>query len=132
MGQLRSFYARCLRPVLMAMVAVLATLCFTTKSQALPKPPLFGPNAATEKDKGPSFPRPGFQAPSKKDSRKSLHSDTGLKRGIGSREAAKIAKEYIGGKVLKVRPSGDGHRVKILLPSGKVTYINVNADGKIQ
>ena len=51
---------------------------------------------------------------------------------ISSRQAAVIAKQHAGGKVLRVRASEGGHRIKMLLPSGKVTYIVVGNDGRIK
>lgn len=131
MSPIRSFYARHLKPILTIVVTIIVSLSFSAHTHSLPKPFSLEPNALSDDNKGPAFPRPRFQTSNKNDNRKSLHSDA-QKRGIGSREAARIAKGHIGGKVLKVQPSGNGHRVKILLPSGKVTYINVSADGKIQ
>ncbi|BFM05437.1 hypothetical protein GCM10025791_16460 [Halioxenophilus aromaticivorans] len=51
--------------------------------------------------------------------------------GINSRQAAVIAKQHAGGKVLRVHATQTGHRIKMLLPSGKVTYILVGVDGQI-
>jgi len=51
---------------------------------------------------------------------------------ISSRQAAVIAKQHAGGKVLRVHTTADGHRIKMLLPSGKVTYIFVGEDGQIE
>lgn len=51
---------------------------------------------------------------------------------ISSRQAAVIAKQHAGGKVLRVRATDNGHSIKMLLPSGKVTYILVGPDGKIK
>lgn len=116
---------------MLVVTVILLTTHIGATANPLPRPFPFE-LAAAKDDKGPSFPRPGFENSNQKDNRKSLHSGAGAQRGIDSREAARIAKKHIGGKVLKVRPSSNGHRVKILLPSGKVTYINVSPDGKIQ
>ncbi|GAB2190163.1 hypothetical protein MAH1_17710 [Sessilibacter sp. MAH1] len=86
-----------------------------------------------------NHPRPGFRQPGslsktpQSDQRKnSLQSSNALPKGINSNDAANIAKSRFGGKVLRVNPSSDGHLVKLLLPSGKITYVNVNANGDIQ
>ncbi|WP_317931287.1 hypothetical protein [Halioxenophilus sp. WMMB6] len=52
-------------------------------------------------------------------------------RGIDSKQAADVAKRASGGKVLRVQPTASGHQVKVLLPSGKVTYILVGPNGEI-
>ena len=54
------------------------------------------------------------------------------KSQINSRQAAVIAKQHSGGKVLRVHATDSGHRIKMLLPSGKVTYISVDMEGHIQ
>ncbi|GLS26905.1 hypothetical protein GCM10007877_26240 [Marinibactrum halimedae] len=59
-------------------------------------------------------------------------SATPRQSSISASKAAQIARKHTGGKVLKISPSGGGQRVKVLLPSGKVTYVFVNAKGEVQ
>ena len=53
---------------------------------------------------------------------------------ISESQAANIARQKKGGKVLKVQALGNsgGYRVKLLLPSGRVTQVIVSASGRIQ
>jgi len=53
---------------------------------------------------------------------------------ISESQAANIARQKKGGKVLKVQALGKsgGYRVKLLLPSGRVTQVTVSASGRIQ
>ena len=46
-------------------------------------------------------------------------------RGISSARAAEIARKKTGGRVLAVKPSSKGYRVKVLTPSGEVRYVKV-------
>lgn len=46
---------------------------------------------------------------------------------IGPARAAEIARERHGGKVLKVERDGDAWRVRLLLPSGRVRNVRVDA-----
>lgn len=48
-----------------------------------------------------------------------------------SKRAAEIAKKAVGGKVLRIQRTNSGHRVKLLLPSGKVTYLQVDDNGTV-
>lgn len=50
-------------------------------------------------------------------------------KGIGPAQAVKIAKQRHGGKVLKVSREGAMYRVKLLLPSGKVKVVYIDAGG---
>lgn len=86
-----------------------------------------------------NHPRPGFRQPGslsktpQSDQRKNnLQGSSVIPKGINSNDAANIAKSRFGGKILRVNPSSDGHLVKLLLPSGKITYVKVNANGDIQ
>ena len=69
---------------------------------------------------------------SESESKFNLRQTTPAKPRINSRQAAVIAKQHAGGKVLRVHATSSGHRIKMLLPSGKVTYIAVDLEGKIQ
>ncbi len=61
---------------------------------------------------------------------KSMYSS---KKGISESQAASIARRQSGGKVLKVSSLGNsGYRVKLLLPSGRVTQVTVNKSGRVQ
>lgn len=47
-------------------------------------------------------------------------------RGISSGQAANIARQATGGKVLSVSPAGQAYRVRILKPNGDVTTVMVD------
>ena len=47
---------------------------------------------------------------------------------ISSAQAANIVRERMGGKILKVTRSGNGYRVKLVKPNGKISTVTV--DGK--
>ena len=49
---------------------------------------------------------------------------------IGPMQAAKRAKQQYGGKILKVSREGSMYRVKLLLPSGNVKNVYINAINK--
>ncbi|NMP31216.1 PepSY domain-containing protein [Thalassotalea sp. M1531] len=49
------------------------------------------------------------------------------KKSISAGQAASMVKAKFGGKVLKVQSSGNGYRVKILKPDGRI--ISVFVDG---
>ena len=53
---------------------------------------------------------------------------------ISESQAANIARRKRGGKVLKVQALGKSgaYRVKLLLPSGRVTQVTVSASGRIK
>lgn len=48
-------------------------------------------------------------------------------QSISPGEAAKIAKKRYGGKVLKIKRDGNKYRIKLLLPSGKVKNVYIDA-----
>lgn len=55
------------------------------------------------------------------------------KQEIGEARAAAIAARNSGGKVLKVKRQGDGYRVKVLQPSGRVKNLWIDArSGKVK
>jgi uncharacterized membrane protein YkoI len=57
----------------------------------------------------------------------------GSTKGISESQAASIARRQSGGKVLKVSSLGkSGYRVKLLLPSGRVTQLTVSASGRVK
>lgn len=61
------------------------------------------------------------------------HYQLNKKQGISAAQAATIAARSSGGKVLKVNRQGDGYRVKVLQPSGRVKNIWVDArSGKVK
>jgi hypothetical protein len=55
--------------------------------------------------------------------------DAAQEQGIGPSQAAQIAQERHGGKVLKVSRDGQSYRVKLLLPSGTVRTVRIDASG---
>lgn len=50
--------------------------------------------------------------------------------GISAGEAAEIARRQYGGEVLKVSRAGNGYRIKLLLPSGTVKTVYIDASGQ--
>ncbi len=58
-------------------------------------------------------------------------STTQQQASISAKQAANIAKQAYAGKVLRVHAVADGYRIKMLLPSGKVTYVNVGPAGQL-
>ncbi len=57
----------------------------------------------------------------------------GKKQDIGEARAAAIAARNSGGKVLKVKRQGNGYKVKVLQPSGRVKNVWVDANsGKMK
>lgn len=46
-------------------------------------------------------------------------------QGISSAQAAEIARNQTGGRVLAVKPASKGYRVKVLTPGGEVRYVKV-------
>lgn len=57
------------------------------------------------------------------------NTDTGQAQDIGPAQAASIAQQQYGGKVLKVGRNGQSYLVKLLLPSGTVRTVRIDASG---
>lgn len=57
------------------------------------------------------------------------NADTGQAQDIGPAQAARIAQQRHGGKVLKVGRDGQSYLVKLLLPSGTVRTVRIDASG---
>lgn len=55
--------------------------------------------------------------------------DAAQEQGISPSQAAQIAQARHGGKVLKVSRDGQSYRVKLLLPSGTVRTVRIDASG---
>ncbi len=47
-------------------------------------------------------------------------------KGFSAADAAEIARKRTGGRVLAVKPTSKGYRVKVLTPAGEVRYVKVN------
>lgn len=69
--------------------------------------------------------------PTKQPASQSQEQGQATKAAANPKLAADAAKQFSGGKVLRVQPAANGHRVKVLLPSGKVSYIRVDASGNV-
>jgi hypothetical protein len=54
----------------------------------------------------------------------------GPQAGISAAQAAEIARGRTGGRVLAVKPGGDGYQVKVLTPNGEVRYVPVRRGGR--
>ncbi len=46
--------------------------------------------------------------------------------GMSKEQAVRQARERTGGRVLSVKPTKDGYRVKVLTPQGKVRHVPVH------
>lgn len=57
------------------------------------------------------------------------NANTTQQQDIGPGQAARIAQQRHGGKVLKVSREGQTYLVKLLLPSGTVRTVRINAAG---
>jgi len=49
---------------------------------------------------------------------------------ISAAQAAEIARQRTGGRVLSVKSERDGYQVKVLTPRGDVRYVFVSASGR--
>jgi len=49
---------------------------------------------------------------------------------LSKEQAARVARDRTGGRVLSVRPTAGGFRVKVLTPDGEVRYVPVGAGGR--
>lgn len=47
--------------------------------------------------------------------------------GVSEEKAAQLARQRTGGRVLSVKPTKDGYRVKVLTPRGEVRYVPIRA-----
>lgn len=54
----------------------------------------------------------------------------GGQQRISAAQAAEIARQQTGGRVLGVQEAGSGYRVKVLTPSGEVRYVFVDGSGR--
>jgi hypothetical protein len=50
----------------------------------------------------------------------------GHQQGLSAGQAAEVARRQTGGRVLAVKPSKEGYRVKVLTPKGEVRYVPVD------
>lgn len=54
----------------------------------------------------------------------------GQQDGLSAAQAADIARQQTGGRVLAVKRAKDGYRVKVLTPQGEVRYVPVGGGGR--
>lgn len=58
-------------------------------------------------------------------------SQSGQSSGMSAEQAASIVVRAYGGRVVSVKPAGDGYNVRVLLDGGRVKTVQVSANGRL-